>query len=61
MAEHLQNQPSAFQRMKRLEDFGGEKDLDFVFIPKQESKSKIIELIVTDPIEGIHISREKEG
>ena len=47
--------------MERLEQFGIEKDLDFVFIPKQDSKSKIIELIVTDPIEGIHISREKEG
>lgn len=61
MAEHLQNQPSAFQRMERLEQFGIEKDLDFVFIPKQESKSNITELIVTDPIEGIHISRELEG
>ena len=47
--------------MERLEQFAGEKDLDFVFIPEQDNKSKIIVLIVTDPIEGIHISRENEG
>lgn len=32
-----------------------------MFIPRQESKSKQIELVVTDPTSGIHICKEKEG
>lgn len=47
--------------MERLEKLGIDKNLEFVFIPKQESKSKTIELIVTDPIEGIHVAKEKDG
>ena len=47
--------------MARLEKDGVDKELDFVFIPKQESKSKTIELIVTDHESGIHIVKEKEG
>ena len=61
-ADHLKNvQPTPLPRMDRLEKMGVDKDLDFVFIPKQESKSKTLELIVTDPVSGIHISKEKEG
>jgi hypothetical protein len=44
--------------MERLEKLGVDKDLDFVFIPKQESKSRTIELVVTDPISGIHICKD---
>jgi uncharacterized small protein (DUF1192 family) len=59
LAEHLKNaKPSAFPRIDRLEKHGSYKDVDFVFIPKQESKSKTIELVVTDPISGIHIVKE---
>lgn len=51
-------QPIPFPRVERLEKQGIDKDLDFVFIPKQESKSKTIELVVTDPISGIHIVKD---
>jgi hypothetical protein len=37
---------------------GVNEDLDFVIIPKQESKSRTIELVVTDPISGIHICKD---
>jgi len=47
-----------FPRIERLEKHGVNKDLDFVFIPKQESKSRTIELVVTDPISGIHICKD---
>ena len=58
-AEYIKNaQPSAFPRIERLEKIGIDKEIDFVFIPKQESKSKTIELVVTDPVSGIHICKD---
>ena len=33
-------------------------DIEFLVIPKQESKSKCVELLITDPIEGIHLVKE---
>lgn len=48
-------------RMERLEKYGVDQEIDFVFIPKQESKNKTLELVVTDPESGIHICKEKDG
>ena len=50
-----------FAGMERLEKQGIDKEIDFVFVSRQDSKSKQIELIVTDPSAGIHICKEKES
>ena len=33
-------------------------DIEFLVVPKQESKSKSVELLITDPVEGIHLVKE---
>jgi len=52
--------PLPFFSVPRLELEEDDRDIniEFLIIPKQDSKSKQIELLVTDPIEGIHLIKE---
>lgn len=45
-----------------MEEKKGTADLDieFLVVPKEESKSKCIELLITDPVEGIHLVKGAE-
>lgn len=53
--------PLPFPGIERVEKASNSREVDFVFVSRQDSKSKQIELIVTDPVAGIHICKDKES
>ena len=53
-------QPSPFDVIRRFQDLGNDLKMEFTFVPKQESKSKQIELFITDPTEGFHLLKDKK-
>ena len=35
--------------------------VEFTVVPKQETRSKLIELMVADPVEGLHLIKENDN
>ena len=55
------SQPKPFRAIPRLQSSGKDTLVEFTVVPKQETRSKLIELMVADPLEGLHLIKENDN